>query len=329
MAFLDNSGDIILDAVLTDVGRKRMAQGRFRISKFALGDDEIDYTLYDKTHPSGAAYYDLEILQTPIFEAMPGSSLSYGLTSYTRNDLLYTPDILLNGLIVGSALPTGNVYYLAANQETSTKLKTHFGNEQYVLHTGDGTSTKLIYEIGLNTGDIAATRDNKRSYLSNTNLADRKIHVQVDNRFINGVMGNSARAVFSNTTDGKLNVNLGALTSVNATSISTTMKNHNTYVLNAVSNNITDVDSVDISQYTAIAGAKSSAGAMNFSIPVEMRATSTGKRDTKYDLYGTVNEALLGGSDKYDYIDTTAYVEGATSTAQMQIPLRIIRYAGT
>ena len=160
-------------------------------------------------------------------------------------------------------------------------------------------------------------------------MADRKIHVQVDNRFVNGVMGNSARAVFSNTTDGKLNVNLGALTSVNATSISTTMKNHNTYVLNAVSNNITEVESVDISQYTAIAGAKSSAGAMNFSIPVEMRATSTGKRDTKYDLYGTVNEALLGGSDKYDFIDTTVYVEGATSTAQMQIPLRIIRYAGT
>ena len=40
MAFLDNSGDIILDAVLTDTGRFRMARGDFRISKFALGDDE-------------------------------------------------------------------------------------------------------------------------------------------------------------------------------------------------------------------------------------------------------------------------------------------------
>ena len=48
MAFLDNSGDIILDAVLTDTGRKRLAagDGSFRIAKFALGDDEIDYTLY-------------------------------------------------------------------------------------------------------------------------------------------------------------------------------------------------------------------------------------------------------------------------------------------
>ena len=43
MGFLDNSGDIILDAVLTDLGRKRMAEGNFSITKFALGDDEIDF----------------------------------------------------------------------------------------------------------------------------------------------------------------------------------------------------------------------------------------------------------------------------------------------
>ena len=71
MAFLDNSGDIILDAVLTDLGRKRLAQGNgsFRVSKFALGDDGIDYGLYDKNHPSGSAFYDINILQTPVLEA--------------------------------------------------------------------------------------------------------------------------------------------------------------------------------------------------------------------------------------------------------------------
>jgi len=54
MGFLDNSGDIILDAVLTDTGRMRLAQGdgSFKIVKFALGDDEIDYSLYDKTNPN-------------------------------------------------------------------------------------------------------------------------------------------------------------------------------------------------------------------------------------------------------------------------------------
>ena len=53
MAFLDNSGDIILDAVLTETGRRRMANGNFSISKFALSDDEIDYALYQVNHPSG------------------------------------------------------------------------------------------------------------------------------------------------------------------------------------------------------------------------------------------------------------------------------------
>ena len=45
MSFLDNCGSIVLDAILTDVGRKRMAQGTFKVSKFALGDDEVDYSL--------------------------------------------------------------------------------------------------------------------------------------------------------------------------------------------------------------------------------------------------------------------------------------------
>ena len=85
MAFLDNSGDIILDAVLTDLGREKMASGDFSVKYFALGDDEIDYSLYNKNHPSGSAYYDLEILQTPVFEAFTqtNSSINYGLLETT------------------------------------------------------------------------------------------------------------------------------------------------------------------------------------------------------------------------------------------------------
>ena len=68
MAFLDNSGDIILDAVLTDLGRRRMAEGKFNIIKFALGDEEINYKLWDTTREQ-RAHYDLQILQTPLLEA--------------------------------------------------------------------------------------------------------------------------------------------------------------------------------------------------------------------------------------------------------------------
>ena len=100
MAFLDNSGDIILDAVLTDTGRMRLARGdgSFKISKFALGDDEIDYESYNGGHSSGSAYYDLEILQTPIFEAFTNntSNMKSKLVSLTNNNLLYLPVMVIN-----------------------------------------------------------------------------------------------------------------------------------------------------------------------------------------------------------------------------------------
>ena len=73
-SFLDNSGDIILDAVLTDIGRQRLARadGSFRIASFALGDDEINYTLYDSS--AATAQKDLNIMKTPVLEAFTDSS---------------------------------------------------------------------------------------------------------------------------------------------------------------------------------------------------------------------------------------------------------------
>ena len=95
MAFLDNSGDIILDAVLTDTGRMRLARGdgSFQISKFAFGDDEINYALYDKNNISGSAYYDLEILQSPVLEAFTNNTsfLKSKLMTIPRTNLLYLP----------------------------------------------------------------------------------------------------------------------------------------------------------------------------------------------------------------------------------------------
>jgi hypothetical protein len=95
MGFLDNSGDIILDAVLTDLGRKRLAEGNFSITQFALGDDEINYTLYNKNHPSGSAYYDLEIIQTPVLESFTNntSTMRSRLITLNNNNFLYLPVI--------------------------------------------------------------------------------------------------------------------------------------------------------------------------------------------------------------------------------------------
>ena len=124
MAILDNSGDIILDAVLTDAGRRKMANGTFSIVKYALGDDEIDYRLFNKTHPSGSAYYDLEILHAPVFEAVTSqnASINYGLLSISNPNLLYMPIIKVNQAFSNAVRSNNGIFYLAANSETKTKL---------------------------------------------------------------------------------------------------------------------------------------------------------------------------------------------------------------
>ena len=133
MGFLDNSGDIILDAVLTDTGRKRLAQGdgSFKIVKFALGDDEIDYTLYDGTNVNGSAYYDLNILQSPVLEAFTNnmSIMNSKLMTIDNDELLYLPVIKLNDVILPTVdnrlaasytnIPTGG-YIVTADYDTST-----------------------------------------------------------------------------------------------------------------------------------------------------------------------------------------------------------------
>jgi hypothetical protein len=98
MSFLDNSGDIILDAVITDAGRKRMAEGKFSITKYAFGDEEINYALFNDAHPSGSAFYDLQIMQTPIFEAFTNntSTMSSKLMTLYDNNYLYLPVLRLN-----------------------------------------------------------------------------------------------------------------------------------------------------------------------------------------------------------------------------------------
>ena len=101
MAFLDNSGDIILDAVLTDAGRQRLSRGNFKIVKFAFGDEEVNYNIFNGSHPSGSAFYDLEIMQTPILEAFTNNTslMKSKLITMTRNNILYMPIFKINNLV--------------------------------------------------------------------------------------------------------------------------------------------------------------------------------------------------------------------------------------
>jgi hypothetical protein len=86
MAYLDNT-EITVDAILTKKGRQKLASGQaLNISKFALGDDEIDYTLYEPAHPKGSAYYDSAIRAIPVTEATPDETqvLRYKLVTLPK-----------------------------------------------------------------------------------------------------------------------------------------------------------------------------------------------------------------------------------------------------
>lgn len=87
MGYLNNSV-VTVDAILTKKGRELLARGdgSFRITQFALADDEIDYTLYNTSHPSGSAYYGEAIENMPLLEAFPDETqvMKYKLTTLPR-----------------------------------------------------------------------------------------------------------------------------------------------------------------------------------------------------------------------------------------------------
>lgn len=89
MGYLDNS-TITVDAILTKKGRELLAQGRgmngFNITRFALSDDEIDYSLWNPAHPLGSDYYGAVIENMPITEAVPDETqvMKYKLLTLPR-----------------------------------------------------------------------------------------------------------------------------------------------------------------------------------------------------------------------------------------------------
>lgn len=95
MGFIDKSGETIVDAVITDIGREKLARndGSFRIVGYRFADDEIDYSLFNAT--TGSAFMDEEILETPLFEANVNEAvnLNYPLMSISNPNLKYLPSL--------------------------------------------------------------------------------------------------------------------------------------------------------------------------------------------------------------------------------------------
>ena len=339
MGFLDNSGDIILDAVLTDVGRKRMAEGQFKIAKLDLGDDEIDYSLYNADHPSGSAYYDLEILQSPVMEAATkqASSIKYGLLSITRTDLVYMPVLELNQKSgINSVLKHNNIILLAANKATyNTLAKDAAIGASKVLEPNTLTpASKVIVESGISSADRQPTRENRDNMVVSTNLLDLQFSVKFDSRFVSSLVSVQPRQdqSFANNTDGSRNITLTAFARKKAVSATQFMDNYVTAIADGLEDLVLqyttdtggDATGTNLSQ---LDGPRGGMTAMSFAPSTEINAQGTAS-PSYYTLYGStgVAAATLGfTAGTYDYIDTTIYVQGLTTGASIQLPVRIVR----
>jgi hypothetical protein len=329
MAFLDNSGDIILDAVLTETGRKRMAEGNFRITKFALGDDEIDYSLYNKNHPSGSAYYDLEILQTPIFEAFTqiNAGINYGLLPATATDLLYLPVMEFNelGAVSRAVSRNGGVCYatdISNDTGGDNRIQKKLQNDSIRFVKGTTSSDFVLVEAGIDTGAgnmPNGTSADRQSYLVANNLVDTRFRVFYDARFISTVYGpnNGQENTFNNAGEGNglnatFNLAAGARVSQNSIGI----QHYVSSVVAAVPNNI--VNSTDgndtASGFSVIDGPRASVLSLAFDVKSGL--------SSEYTLFGGTTTI---DSTTCEYIDTTIYVQGTTSPVQIQVPVRIVR----
>jgi hypothetical protein len=168
MGYLNNQ-IITVDAILTKKGRELLAKndGSFRITQFALSDDEIDYTLYNPTNPSGSAYYGQAIEGMPLLEAFSDETqiMKYLLTTLPRGtakmpiiNIGYTNITLKQGASLSITPQTLN--YLGGSQTYETS--------GYNFTIGDVRTMSVFNGVGINT--TAATSLNSTTTLG-TNVS--------------------------------------------------------------------------------------------------------------------------------------------------------------
>lgn len=160
MGYLNNTV-VTVDAILTDTGRQLLAQndGSFRITQFALADDEIDYTLYNPNHPSGSAYYGQAIENMPLLEAFPQATqvMKYKLVTLPRGtakmpilDLGYNAIVIKQGASLAITPQTLN--YLGGNTyETSGYTATISDVRLFSTFEGVGINTPQAQALNTTT----------------------------------------------------------------------------------------------------------------------------------------------------------------------------------
>lgn len=178
MGYLNN-GVVTVDAILTDKGRELLAKndGTFRITQFALSDDEIDYTLYNPSNPSGSAFYGQAIENMPLLEAFPlvTQEMKYVLTTLPRGtakmpvlDLGYSAITLKQGASLAITPQTLN--YLGGLTTTETNGYTATISDVRTLSVFNGVGINTPEAIALNSTTTVGTNVSKTVVGTTINL---------------------------------------------------------------------------------------------------------------------------------------------------------------
>ncbi len=284
-----------------------------------------------KTHPSGTAYYDLEIMQTPVMESFTqtNAGINYGLLTVTATDILYLPVLEVNQKtsVTNTVIPKSNfpnIYYIADNtSNTSTNLleSTALGSTQYFAVSNQTSGPAILLEAGLNTLELRGDSSNRTTYLLDNNLVDNYFYVYYDNRFISSILGSNTTARFNNTDKGDGTPTL-EYSLVTGPTVTTDLKldNYSAARIAGPDNGVlyNAAYSVDDRTVSSINGPRSSFTLINIAIKTNL--------DAEYSLYGSTSQNLFGDGKLYNYIDTTLYVQGTRTGVQTQIPVRLIKY---
>lgn len=160
MGYLNNSS-VTVDAILTLKGRELLAKGgnEFNITQFALGDDEIDYSLWNTDHPLGTSYYGTIIENMPITEAIPDE------TQALRHKLITLPKQTVNIPIisVGSTAITLNSNDVEAIRPNTSNFQGGNSNLGYTAILSDSTVATIEVTSALQN----STNPTSTAYIGN------------------------------------------------------------------------------------------------------------------------------------------------------------------
>ena len=184
MGYLNNSV-ITVDAILTNKGRELLARGdgSFKITQFALSDDEIDYTLYNPTHPSGSAFYGQALENMPLLEAFPETTqnLRYKLVTLPRGtakmpvlDVGLTQITLKQGASIVVTPQTLN--YLGANQVFEASGYTAIIADVRTMNVFEGVGVNTTQATNLNSSQTLGTNVSKTVVGTSINLTSTTVN---------------------------------------------------------------------------------------------------------------------------------------------------------